>query len=170
MGGSGMGMLMRPEVQKELKLTEKQIQAIRSKSEAMRKARGNPGAPPPPGQGMGTAFNSILSASQQKRLAELRLQMGGMMALNSPETSGKLGITASQKAKIEQIMHSEFGSMRPRGEGPRPNRGAPPPSMGDWQKRREQMNQKISAILTPAQRTKWKAMLGKPFKMEPRGR
>jgi hypothetical protein len=173
---------MRPDVQKELKLGETQIEKIR---ELMPQrgmgmpgrpglpggpGQGGPGGPGGPGQGgpemmqqLEKRLKAILSETQYTRYQQLSFQAGGVRMLLRPELAEKLGITEEQR---EQIMEA--------GRPPMPQGGQPGqrPDPNEMEKRRKEVEAKMLAVLTPAQRKQWAEMTGPAFKFKqlpPRG-
>lgn len=128
-----------------------------------------PGGPPPqggdemgpggPGQHahgggkeMEAKIAKILNAKQLARYHELALQFEGAHAINRHEIAEKLGLSEEQ---IQQI----HDASRP----PRPEPGQQRP---DFRAMRKEVDAKILAILSDEQKSKWQAILGKPFTFE----
>ena len=216
-GGPGMGLrmgpheaplLMRPDVQKELKLTEEQIEKIKGlfpppmggphegmapgggqgfggpggqpgrqggAQAGQRRGGGQPGQPPQGGPGggpdgpqmmrmdMDDKLKDVLSDSQLKRLKELRLQRQGAEALSRKEIAEKAGLSDEHRQLIRGILEEA------RENAPHPQPGERP----DPQEMKKQMdafradlNKKVLAVLSSTERSKWEAMLGKPFKFD----
>lgn len=124
------------------------------------------------------ALKAILNDQQFARYNELRLQRQGVMALTRSEVSDKLGLTAEQKAKLEELRPNRGGpgaggpGAGGPGAGGRPNRdnagqGGQRPDfqalMAEARERREKQEAEILAVLTPDQKAKWDSMLGKKF-------
>ena len=159
-------LLMAPEVQKELKLTDDQIQKLRElmPRPPMRGENGDQQGQqtPPPRmnpQEMDKKVQDILTADQYTRLKQIRLQMQGPMAFMRPEIAQKLGLTDDQKDQIRAVFDKE----RPSGPPPNPGDGA------DFRKtmaeRRARIEKGVMAILTDDQKKTWQSMVGEPFKM-----
>lgn len=191
MSGRGFGpyfLLMMPDVQKEVALSETQKQQI---TKLLQSSMGGFGGPPPGGapprnanppkgeqprpnmedmmkrmQDMEKKVAAILKPAQKTRLDQLSLQMQGPQALAREDIASKVGLTAKQKTSIRSIMEKsrpQFG---------RPNQGG---QQQDWEKIRKEMqakreaaNKTILATLTADQRAKWAKLTGKPFKFAPR--
>ena len=105
----------------------------------------------------------ILDANQVKRLKELQLQREGAAALLRPEVAKKLGLSQEQQDSIKKIQDAARPTGRPTFD--------PNESQEDRQARikkiRDQMDkaQKDSlAVLNDDQSLDWTNMLGKPFK------
>lgn len=183
MGGGGPRILLRPEVQKELSLTSSQTTKIQEALQSQRGAggfgRGGGGG----GRGdmearreamqeaaakLDKAIKDILNESQYKRYQELSLQQQGPSALNRPEIAKKLGLSESQKQKIQEINSDQMEQMRSMFQGGGGG-GDFAARREEMQKLREQTSKKLLAVLTSAQKKKWDDLLGKPFKFEQRG-
>lgn len=100
-------------------------------------------------QKMQAKLKSILSESQFARFQQIELQAAGPHALLRPDVAEKLGLSEDQRSQIEEKLHQEFG----------PDQGG----QGGQSHEAE-----VMSVLTREQSDKWKAMLGKPFKL-PRG-
>lgn len=196
MRGGGFGIVLRPEVQKELKLSDSQVKKLRKLiggrgpgGPPMGGPGGEMGGPPAGGPPMGDPgrfegpprrdrrqedaqlekdVKAVLSEAQFKRLKEIVLQQSGPSALARRDVADQLGLTEEQSAKIREILESNRPE-RPDFQGGRPD----PSEMDEMRERmeaqREKLNKKLLAVLTEGQKSKWQAMLGKPFKLEPRG-
>lgn len=165
----GLMLLGQKSVQEELKLTEVQIadatkameaqrtamqgifQAGEDEREAMiKKAREESDA----------AIAKILNADQAKRLAQIRLQLGGLRALSSEETSKALILTDDQKqqlAKIEESLNEERRGLFQNRDGDREANRKKMTELADAAK------QKALAVLTDEQKTKWTELTGPAF-------
>jgi hypothetical protein len=136
----------------------------------------------------------ILTSSQFERYQQLKLQMQGAGVIGSPEISQKLGLSEDQRNRIREIMQNDRPPMGPGGPGGPGGQGGPgqggpgqggrgqgggfgQPGQngqpGDFEQMRKMMmqhrqevEQKVLAVLTSDQRQKWQDMLGKPFKFE----
>lgn len=165
----GMMLLQRPDVQKELNLSQSQKAKLEQMQQEMRQAMQDmfnlsPEERREQMQALRQKYDptSILNEAQRKRLRELELQWQGPMALTNPEIAQQLGLTQEQQAKIRGIMQETFQAMRPQPGQPGQFGGR----MEEMQKAREQAEKKILEVLTPAQHEKWQQMLGKPFEFE----
>lgn len=136
----GPGLLLSPEVQRELGLSADQKEEVLALVEKNRPPRpdnfqGGPGEGPdggpnggPPGGPNGKAMRDkfeaavkgVLTESQLTRWHEIELQAEGSHALLRPDVAEKLGITASQRNKIAALMRG----MGQRGPGHPPMGGA----------------------------------------------
>lgn len=167
-GMVGDMILMRSDVQRELNLTEQQKAKINEMQQAMRMAREELRNLPPDQRRQRMQElrqkndpKQVLTDAQKKRLHELELQWQGPIALMNPEIAREVGLTEEQRSKIQGILTEQFQAMRgqfQQGDGQQ--------NMQAFQQAREEVEKKILAVLTPAQREKWNQMLGKPFQFE----
>jgi hypothetical protein len=96
-----------------------------------------------------------LSDAQRKRLIEIDLQWEGPSALISrPIVADHIGLTAEQRAGLAEGI-AERNRRRAQG--------------GDLRESEYQLFQHARTILTPEQRERWKAMLGRSFTLQPAG-
>jgi len=162
MGGMGGGMLMIPELQKELKVTAAQkasIDKIMKEMQAVPRDKMNREV----AEKYMTRINNVLSATQKARLKQIELQMRGGSALFGPEVQKSLGITAAQKTKLTAIREASQKDMRAKMEAARKaNKPFDPTAM---QNLRKAQDAKYLAVLSATQKAKWKTMIGKPFAM-----
>lgn len=164
--GFGGGLLMSPDVQKELQMTASQKQKVEALFKSMpRPSMPEPGKRPEPPKGMedlDKKLKAILNANQLARLEQLQLQARGPMAMMEPETAKKLGLTEKQKTQVREIFQS---SRRPQPPASKPGER---PDFEKMQKEiakyREGLNAKLLGILSADQKKKWSALIGKPFK------
>ena len=188
--GSMLGLLLIPEVNQELELSDTQLGALvrmreqnrpegrdmdfrnmdrearREMFEKMQSERAAKQAE------VEEQLEEILLPGQLDRLREISTQVRGGAALEDPRIREELEITADQMKELQtarQSMREEFGSkMREMFQG------------GDFEAAREQMKtmreqgeQKVMEILTDEQRSKLDEMKGEPFEMperQPMGR
>ena len=194
MGGGGQGslqLLTRKDVQDDLVITaeqKKKIDELNTASQAdrqkmmedMRNGGGQPDM-----EAMRAAMDkarkandekvkAILTAEQQKRLKEIRVQIMGNRAIMDEEVQKDLGLTADQKSKIKKIQDKQQQDMRDmmedmRNSGGQMDREAMQAAM---QKAQDKVNEEMAKVLTAEQTTKLKEMGGKPFKstQQPGGR
>ncbi|MER3412962.1 MAG: hypothetical protein C4341_01745 [Armatimonadota bacterium] len=177
---AGPRLLLIPQVQAELKMTEEQVAKVRE-------ALGGPGRPGGRGGAGGLGggdpqqreqmrlmrleqekrIKEILSAEQYKRYQEISLQQEGPAAFARKEVADKLGLSDSQRFKINAILEEQRATMRDmfQGGGGGGDRQA---MMETMQKLREETNAKLLAVLTTEQKKIWEGMLGKPFQFERR--
>lgn len=148
-GGPGMGggmalglphsgqLVNRPDVSKDLALTQDQRDQIR---EIMDKAREKMRSlmPPPPGEGgddqaerpdpetmrakmdkaqseIDSAIAKVLTTNQVQRLKEIKIQIAGSSAAIDKDIQSQLGLTADQKSQIDALAKAQRAKM---GRGP----------------------------------------------------
>lgn len=183
-GGASETMLLgRADVQRDLALTEDQktkLTAMQSKMredmqaamenarssgnfdrEAMQKAMADMMAKSK------KETSAILTADQNKRLHEIWIQVAGNAVLLDEGVQKDLGLTAEQKTKIKDLQAKQneanqavFQKMQD-GEIDRSE------IQGIMKKNSDTLNVELGKVLTEDQRTKLKAMGGKPFKADP---
>ena len=180
--GFGMGgppILMRPDVVKELKLTDSQVTKVESLLESMRPqgrggrdgggggrgGRGGFGRGGDPEQAAATdkKLKAILNDAQYKRFHELSLQQAGGFALNQPRVAEQLELSSSQKSKLEDLrtdMDEERRDMFSGGGGG----GDREAMMAEMRLMRTEYGKKMLKVLNADQKKKWTEMVGKPFK------
>jgi Spy/CpxP family protein refolding chaperone len=108
----------------------------------------------------------LLTKPQLMRAEQIYLQRTGpILAFRKPQVAAALKLTDEQKEEMDLIakMNSQEFGLPPVGEGGRQERSQ---RMAELRKRREE---KLLNVLTPAQKAKWKQLLGEPFKLEDRG-
>src|SRR5262245_5462302 len=198
-GGGPVMLIQNQSVQKELKLTDDQVQKIKDTTQSinekfrderagLRNLQGDERREK--GQELGKkiaaetnqALAGILKPEQSKRLKEITLQRDGPRAFNTEEVQKSLKLTDEQKDKIKTINEDAAKDMReifPQGG----RRGAGGGGVADANAFKESMNKmaainketmdKISSVLTDDQKKAWKEMTGAPFEIKfepPQGR
>jgi hypothetical protein len=181
-GGGGSFLLQIPEVQKELKIDEGQLEALKLLNEAnqakareLRQNSANLSDDQRREQFRAmTAANQkevakILNAQQVARLKQLEIQRAGLGALRQPEVQAALNLTADQKAKLEAQQTADREAMRAvfqgfRGQdGQRPTPEQLAEARTKMQAMRTASEAKTLAILTDAQKKQFEAMKGAAF-------
>jgi hypothetical protein len=187
-GGPGMmqgpAILFRPDVQKELKLTEAQVTKLREvvpgpggpggfeRGQGGQGHRGQggppqgqrgPGSNPEEMQKLDAAVKGVLNDTQYKRYHELDLQLAGAMAILRPDVSEKLKLTEEQTAKVREVARPQGG---PGFGGPPQGQRGQRPDPEQFEKMRKEQDEKILAVLTDKQLVQWHQMLGKKFAFE----
>lgn len=119
---------------------------------------------------------AILSESQYTRFHELDLQLQGAQAMQRKDVADKVGLSQEKRDQIAELVRKSMEANRPGFGGPPGQRGGfgDPDEMrqrmeemrAKMEKSRKDMNAKILAVLSDAEKSKWKAMLGKEFKFE----
>ena len=172
MMGAGMsGMLLqRPDVQRELNLTEQQKTQIRQMQEAMRTAMQEMRNMPPQERRQKMEElrqkndpTKVLNETQKKRLRELELQAMGPTAFLQPEVADELKLTQEQRSRLQGIVMQQMQQLREQFQGGGFGQGQGAQS---FQQIREQAEKQMLEVLTPAQRQQWQQMQGKPFQFE----
>lgn len=169
-GGMMTGMLLGQEsVQNELKLTEAQLKTVKELGEKQREAmKGLQAGGGAEGfkkimemmQENEKAYTNLLKPDQAKRLRQISLQVQGPRALSSPDVAKELDVTAEQQEKIREVQAESFkqsaGLFAPGGN--------PEEMRKKMQEADKKAQEKVLALLTAEQKTKWKEMTGAPFK------
>jgi len=186
MGPSGMEpLIMRPDVQKELKVTDDQMEKIKQllppppmgglDGGRMRGPgnnggpehggqRGGQGGPPEGGMrrigpdAMDEHLAQVLSDSQMKRLKELRLQRQGGMALGRREIADKVGLTDDERQRIRGMIDEAMEPQRDMQDGP--------PDRKTMEAKRAKLSAEILKSLSSSEKAKWDEICGKPFKFD----
>ncbi|HEX3152652.1 MAG TPA: serine/threonine-protein kinase [Gemmataceae bacterium] len=110
--------------------------------------------------------NRILDARQQARLRQIGIQAKHEMAFRDPAVIAALKLTPDQQERIRAIEADRMFMQRP--DGPRPEGHRPdgppfgPKGKGPDDMRRNGMD-RILAILTEEQRTRWRELIGNQF-------
>ncbi len=173
-GGGSLGLLSQESVQKELQISDEQKQKV---ADYMAKQRESfSGLQDLSREERQAEFakmqkaseeelGKILDAKQLARLKQIALQQRGVQALSDPQVANALTLTDDQKAKvatIQQELREQMGEVFQAG-------GAD----GDREEARKKIeaaqagaNEKLQAVLTADQQTKWKELNGEPFKGE----
>jgi len=185
MMGGGLGLLRITEVQTELKMTPPQIAKVDEAQQTVREAtrevfqggfqqmsqEERQKAMLKMEEIQSKAVAGILDQIQLKRFKQLELQRMGPSAILRPSVAKELGVTEQQQAKVRELQQKQGEEMRSMFQG-----GFQQMS----QEERQQLGQKLQemrkkneeailGVLTPAQKTKWTEMLGKPFKFPEMG-
>ncbi|MCL6623944.1 MAG: hypothetical protein K6T17_04895 [Fimbriimonadales bacterium] len=178
---AGISLLLRPDVQQELQITEQQRQQIQEAMQALRPA-GGPGGGPGGRGGAGGGLDpqqrdqqtaevektikGILNESQYARYRELLAQWLGAEALARKDYADEVGLTSDQRLKIQEIQRQAQQRLREELQAARE-------AGGDFQAIRQKLEQirvetrqQILNLLTPEQKTKWQQIQGKPFRFQ----
>jgi eukaryotic-like serine/threonine-protein kinase len=111
--------------------------------------------------------NRILDATQQARLRQIGIQAKHEMAFRDPAVVAALKLTPEQQERIRAVEADRMFMQRP--EGPRPEGHRPdgppfgPKGKGPDDNMRRNGMDRILAILTEEQRTRWSELIGNPF-------
>ena len=187
----GPGLLMRPDVQKELKMTSSQTSKIEALIESQRGqgfggggggGRGGNGGGGRGGRGgggrrggfgggginpeMAKNLKGILDDGQYKRFTELSLQQAGGFALGREDIAKKLKLTSKQKSELQEIsqdMRADMQDIRSNAGGGGGDFAA---IMEEMQALRADYGKDMIKLLTADQKKIWASMLGKKFKFQ----
>ena len=179
----GPALLMRPDVQKELKITSSQISKIEAMLESQRGQRFADGGGGGGGGGrrgggsrggfrgggglspeMVKSLKGILDDAQYKRFEELSLQQAGGFALNREDIAKKLNLTSAQKNELQELnqdMRADMQDMFSGGGG-----GDRQAMMEEMRSLREDYGKDMLKVLTADQKKTWATMVGKKFKFQ----
>jgi hypothetical protein len=114
-------------------------------------------------QAMDGKLKDVLNEGQMKRLKQLQLQRMGAEALSRPEIADKVGLSDDELDKVRSIVDDARQDM------PRPEQGHQPDRekmMKAHQAMVAKVNDKVFAILSSKEFSKWKELTGKPFKFD----
>ncbi len=181
-GGGPLALLRMEEVQKELELTDEQKSEIQKLAESQRGQRGQGGdrqnfqnlsqeerqqrfaqlreQAEARAKETREKLAEILLPHQSERLDQLVIQQQGINALNNPEVQAKLELTDDQKEKLRQVpqeLREQLFQGGGRGEGDAQARRE------QFEKFRTEMESKMLAVLTDAQKQKFEELKGKKF-------
>lgn len=175
--GSGINLLSNKSVQKELKLTDEQIEKADKAATEMRekmteKRQELQGLQGEEMREKMTAMmkemsveskkitDALLKPEQAKRFAEISLQSQGFQAYMDPEIQTKLKMTDEQKSKLKDLQAASMEKMASlREEFQNDREGA----MKKMTEARKELAEKGAAMLTDDQKKMWKEMVGEPF-------
>jgi Spy/CpxP family protein refolding chaperone len=166
-------MLLRQEsVQKELKLTEDQTKKIQELGDKTREKfqeifGGDEADRPKKMQELNEenrkAVAALLTPEQGKRLKEITYQQRGPASLTDPEVAKALELSEEQQTKIKSIIEETGAAMRELFTPGQPPDDDTRKKMADL---RKSSGDKMVALLSAEQKTKWTALQGEPFKGE----
>jgi glutamine amidotransferase-like uncharacterized protein/Spy/CpxP family protein refolding chaperone len=152
-----------PNVQKELKLTDDQLDAMAGVRDRIRDAGAISGEGEKVHQAFVEALKTIkatLSAEQQKRLGQLHLQGLGIAALQLPRVVAVLQITGQQLRKLEEITSKLSKALREL------DKDIDMP-LSELRAKRKPLSAEARsasfAVLTPSQREKFEELKGPSF-------
>ena len=119
-------------------------------------------------QHMQNRLAAMLTPPQRVRLRQLTLQSIGASAALQPKVSARLGLSAVQRQRLATSVsasNARVAARIQRGMSGRDLQDRMPEMTRLQAQAKEEGNRALLAILTPAQRTKWRAMLGRPFNL-----
>lgn len=182
---AGFGVLMSPNGQRELNLTEEQIDKVREIGEGLQgtmrekfrelqdvapeeRAEKMQKAMAEVAEGVEKEIKEVLKEDQMKRYKEIKLQAMGVAAFEQEEVASKLELTDEQKQKIKDIQSDAQDKNRAvledlQGGGDRQA------AMQKMREIQQEARTKALAVLTDEQKETWKEMTGKEFQMQPFG-
>jgi hypothetical protein len=190
--GGGMGggratpqfLLNNEAVQKELKLTDEQIEKVKAFAPAQgrgagggggggggaggggRRGQGNPEA----AQAAEKFVKESLTEAQQKRFKQIRFQVMELAAFSNEEVQSALKLTDDQKSKVKTLLEDMANERREimpqRGGGGGGGGGG---NLQEMQEKLAQLNktytEKVHGVLTADQKSAWKDLIGAEFKL-----
>jgi len=169
-GANRLGLLAQSSVQDELKLSEDQKKQVGAEVEKSRAAMSELRGADREQQrakfqertkANDAAVASILNADQAERFKQISLQQQGPSAYADPEVAKELGLTSEQQDKIKGLTDGLRSEMRAQFQG-----GGGGEARAKLEELRKVTDEKLKAVLTPEQQTKWTAITGEPFKGE----
>lgn len=191
-GGPGFGfgrgmvgamMLMSPDVQRELNLTQTQMQQIQQYMQQQRDQMQQlfpqmRDATPEQRQKLmeqvvqkqEEAIGKILTAEQRTRWRQLQLQAEGPIALRRADVAKELNLNEEQRKKINDISTQHMQKQMQLWQQAR-DQNIPPQTLAQQaQQMQQQLQKDLLAVLSADQQEQWKKMQGKPFEFQfPRG-
>jgi hypothetical protein len=181
-------LLNQPSVQKELRLTKRQIDLIESTVQKQFAGRRRGRGPDAKAQAEGTAptataargaarmgrkhqeafVSRLLQPQQIRRLHEITLQQQGGLALGNKQVADELQLTQAQRRQVDGILEKLADQI---GQGFQQRRG--PEGRQQLRESRQAVAEKLLALLTTEQENRWQELTGAPFTGEitfgPRG-
>jgi len=112
---------------------------------------------------MEAEVGKILKPEQSTRLKEIGIQMAGNRAVMQEPVAKELGITADQKTKLDALQTKQREANQAVMERMRNQELDMDQFRATMEKNNKIMDEEIGKVLTETQRTKLKAMGGKPF-------
>ncbi|MBM3458714.1 MAG: hypothetical protein FJX77_09310 [Armatimonadetes bacterium] len=171
------GLVERPDVQKELKVTEEQraaLERLRSARPERLRAfmmRQRQEGRIPPIQGLADfqaaeekELTGLLAQEQLARLRQLQLQREGFRAVSRPEVADELALTPTQRAQVAEIASGEIVAMAPGRPG---GMGNPEMLRRRLEAARAASAPKLEAVLTPEQKSRLTLLQGPRFAFAP---
>jgi Spy/CpxP family protein refolding chaperone len=177
-GGPGM-LLQNTGVQKELKLTDEQIQKIKDVTQKIQEKHKDDFAALAKvdqqerrekfqelfktiGEETEKGLADVLKPEQSKRLKQISLQQRGSQAFNEEDVQKTLKLTDDQKDKIKTLNEDAGKEMREifqNAQGNLREAGEKAAAL------RKETMEKVMALLTDEQKKAWKDMTGEPFEV-----
>ena len=177
-----LSLVFRDKVQKELKLSDEQKKKLEKRlqdmgQDAMQFFQNLQAAKPEERQKVHHAYvetaqekltaflEEALKEEQFKRLRQVMLQREGLFALGRVEVMKELEITDKQRQQFGEIVHEFQKEIEPLLKEAE-KAGKPEELRPKVMKIREEHVGRIEALLSDAQKTQWKKMLGKPLALD----
>ncbi|MBL8814442.1 MAG: hypothetical protein JNL58_00315 [Planctomyces sp.] len=164
--GGVLGLVSMEEVQKELSMTEAQVEKFTSlrgdrssQQNLSREERQKQNAEL--AKKADEAVKTVLDEKQQQRLSELRIQRDGANSLTRAEVAEKLGLDDAQKEQIARIEADNTPTERPNFQNATPEEREK--FMTAARERREKTNTALLAVLKPEQKEAFEKMQGARF-------
>ena len=172
MRGNPIMLLSQESVQKELKLTDEQKTKINDLRQSSREKmqeifQADQGERQAKMQALNAetrkSLEGILNPEQGKRLLEIVYQQRGAMAFVDPEVVKALSLSEEQQGKVKSINEEMQAGMR---DLFTPGQAPDDDTRKKMDDLRKSTGDKLVALLTPEQKTKWTQLQGEPFKGE----
>lgn len=176
--GGGMGspamLLGNKSVQKELNLTDEQIEKAGAIATEMREKMQEkmqdipqeerrekmPAIMAELNKEVMKSVKEVLKPEQATRLDQIAIQAAGLQAFARPDVAAKLKVTDEQKEKIKAIQEESGAAMREIFQGAGDDREG---AMKKIAELRKETFEKAVALMSDDQKKAWKEMTGKPF-------
>jgi len=170
-------LLDQPSVQDELRVTPDQAQKARQVADAQRrKLEGLNGLPREEAakkvaeaqQSADKDLQAILTTDQFRRLREIGLQQLGPISMGRADVAEAVGLTPEQQQQVRTMQDRLMQTAAQGFQGGRPGPGAGPrggllDTIARIQTAKRETDQKILALLTAEQKSKWTQLQGAPF-------
>ena len=113
-------------------------------------------------------LKSLLSESQFRRVAEIRTRQQGTAALLGPGLDSPMNYTPKQKEQLEQVISESLAATRKLEQ--RAANGEPrEPLEKQYAALKRDEHEKVTALLTPVQKSVWQKSLGRDFDLKKLG-
>lgn len=153
-----LNLLMNPSVQKELKLSDEQVEKIKKVVPEFAKLTDL--KPDERKDKVQKILADILQPAQSQRLRQIEVQQRG---LSDPDNQQALKLTEEQKERIKSVNQELGKELRDIFS----KDGRSKDAMEKVQKARQTSREKMVNILTDDQKKTWKEMAGEPFDLLP---
>ncbi len=156
------GMAEREDVIAELKLTEEQVEKVKTAGRMMSGAMMNLQSVPQAERGAArlkaiadseTSVKDALQSDQYSRLMQLYWRDAGLVALEREDAAAAVSLTDEQKTKLREVLDERRKDLAGMREAPRE----------EVDKKRKAWDEKLTAVLTEEQVKKWEEALGAPL-------